>query len=100
MKNINLTELVKEIIKESKEVDSFVNTISRAFRKDILKDHNTTEMDGVIISNDSIFYSLIGKYIKKTPKFAKWYDALPKNEQSNIDDEIGDTLADKLNIEF
>ena len=79
-----------------KKVALFINEISKDFKKDILKDVNTIQDNETIITSDTVFYLLVGKYISLNKTFEKYYDSFSTNIQLNIDEEITEVLTTKL----
>jgi len=79
--------------------NSFVNNLT-TFKDELLSDKNTIESDGVIITNDTIFYFLIGKYISMNRNFVEIYDELSTSDQEEVDELNTNKICDKFNVEF
>jgi hypothetical protein len=96
-------ELIKEDLSQtcSTEADQFVDNIDKIkFLKSLVSKGDTKKYEGVWVSNDSDFYFTLGEFVGKDKTFSDYYDKLSDDDQCDLNEYIGEKLADKFDIEF
>jgi len=99
-KNENYNVSALNVEKLENLATSFVDELPNSFKYELISNKDTIVSDDIIITNDTLFYFLIGTYISKNNNFAEKYDILSIEDQEEVDELVTDKICKKFNIEF